>query len=128
PPECCVRSPTPTRLPTSSPWPPTSGCRHAATIHVRTATTGPARQGVAPMKATQATAEQIKLDWSNNPRWSGVTRPYSAEDVVRLRGSVHVEHSLARRGAERLWRSLHESDFVNALGALTGNQAMQQAK
>ena len=80
------------------------------------------------MKTTQPTAEQIRLDWSNNTRWNGVTRPYGAEDVARLRGTVHVEHSLARRGAERLWRSLHELDYVNALGALTGNQAMQQVK
>jgi isocitrate lyase len=74
------------------------------------------------------TAEQITLDWNNNPRWAGVQRNYSAEDVVRLRGTVAVEHSLARRGAERLWKSLHKEDFVNALGALTGNQAMQQVK
>ena len=78
--------------------------------------------------STQATAQQIALDWQNNPRWNGVTRPYAAEDVVRLRGTVHVEHSLAKRGAERLWRSLHELEFVNALGALTGNQALQQAR
>ena len=77
---------------------------------------------------TQSTAQQLTLDWQNNPRWNGVTRPYAAEDVVRLRGTVHVEHSLARRGAERLWRSLHELEFVNALGALTGNQALQQAR
>jgi isocitrate lyase len=74
------------------------------------------------------TAEQLKLDWANNPRWAGITRTYSAEDVVRLRGTVHVEHSLARLGAEKLWKSLHTEDFVNALGALTGNQAMQQVK
>ena len=80
------------------------------------------------MKTTLPTAEQITLDWNNNPRWTGVQRNYSAEDVVRLRGTVAVEHSLARRGAERLWKSLHQEDFVNALGALTGNQAMQQVK
>jgi isocitrate lyase len=80
------------------------------------------------MKNTLPTAEQIRIDWQNNPRWNGVTRPYSAEDVVRLRGTVHVEHSLARLGAEKLWKSLHNGDFVNALGALTGNQAMQQVK
>jgi isocitrate lyase len=81
------------------------------------------------MKTTSLpTAEQITLDWNNNPRWAGVQRNYSAEDVVRLRGTVAVEHSLARRGAERLWKSLHKEDFVNALGALTGNQAMQQVK
>ncbi|MDZ3823239.1 MAG: isocitrate lyase [Pseudoxanthomonas sp.] len=78
--------------------------------------------------STAPNAEQLKLDWANHPRWQGVQRPYGAEDVVRLRGTVHVEHSLARRGAERLWRSLHELPFVNALGALTGNQAMQQVK
>jgi isocitrate lyase len=80
------------------------------------------------MKTTLPTAEQIKLDWKNNARWTGVQRNYSAEDVVRLRGTVPVEHSLARRGAERLWKSLHQEEFVNALGALTGNQAMQQVK
>ncbi len=80
------------------------------------------------MKSTLHTAEQLKLDWANNPRWAGVTRTYSAEDVVRLRGSVHIEHSLARLGAEKLWKSLHREDFINALGALTGNQAMQQVK
>jgi isocitrate lyase len=81
------------------------------------------------MKSSQQlSAEQIKLDWANNPRWAGIKRNYTAEDVVRLRGTVHVEHSLARLGAEKLWKSLHTEDFVNALGALTGNQAMQQVK
>ena len=80
------------------------------------------------MKTHLPTAEQIELDWNNNPRWAGIRRHYSAADVVRLRGTVAVEHSLARHGAERLWKSLHEEDFVNALGALTGNQAMQQVK
>jgi isocitrate lyase len=84
-------------------------------------------EGIA-MKMQQPTAEQIKLDWSNNPRWHGIVRNYSAEDVVRLRGTVHVEHSLARLGAENLWNSLRNEPFVNALGALTGNQAMQQVK
>jgi isocitrate lyase len=80
------------------------------------------------MKQTLPTAEQIKIDWQNNPRWNGVSRPYRAEDVARLRGTVAVEHSLARRGAEKLWSHLHNEPFVNALGALTGNQAMQQVK
>jgi isocitrate lyase len=80
------------------------------------------------MKNTLPTAEQLKLDWANNPRWAGITRSYSAEDVVRLRGTVQIEHSIARLGAEKLWKSLHHEDFVNALGALTGNQAMQQVK
>jgi isocitrate lyase len=80
------------------------------------------------MKTALPTAEQLRLDWQNNPRWKGVTRSYRAEDVVRLRGTVAVEHSLARLGAEKLWRHLQTEDFVNALGALTGNQAMQQVK
>ncbi|MGA9335038.1 MAG: isocitrate lyase [Rudaea sp.] len=80
------------------------------------------------MKAVHASAEQIKLDWSNNSRWNGITRSYTAEDVVRLRGTVPIEYSLARRGAEKLWNRLHTDSYVNALGALTGNQAMQQVK
>ena len=80
------------------------------------------------MKNALPTAAQIQQDWSNNPRWNGVTRNYRADDVVRLRGTVQVEHSLARLGAEKLWASLHREEFVNALGALTGNQAMQQVK
>ena len=80
------------------------------------------------MKNHLPTAEQLKLDWANNPRWAGITRSYSAEDVVRLRGTVQIEHSLARLGAEKLWKSLHSEPFVNALGAMTGNQAMQQVK
>jgi len=77
---------------------------------------------------TTPAAEQLRKEWQTNPRWKGVERPYQAEDVVRLRGTVHVEHSLARLGAEKLWRFIHEKPFVNALGALTGNQAMQQVK
>jgi isocitrate lyase len=80
------------------------------------------------MKTLLPTAEQLKLDWTNNARWSGITRSYTAEDVVRLRGTVAIEHSLAKLGAEKLWRSLQGEDFVAALGALTGNQAMQQVK
>jgi isocitrate lyase len=67
-------------------------------------------------------------DWSNNPRWKGVTRKYSLGDVQRLQGSVVPEHTLARRGAEKLWELLHSEDFVPSLGALTGNQAVQQAR
>ena len=77
---------------------------------------------------TLPTADQLRHQWSTDPRWAGIERPYSAEDVVRLRGTVHVEHSIARLGATKLWNSLHSEDFVNALGALTGNQAMQQVK
>ena len=74
------------------------------------------------------TADQLRRDWATDPRWAGVERPYSAEDVVRLRGTVAVEHSIAKLGAAKLWHSLNSEDYVNALGALTGNQAMQQVK
>ena len=76
-------------------------------------------------------AEQIaalQKDWDTNPRWKGVTRPYTAEDVVRLRGSLQIEHTIAKRGADKLWDLVNNEPFVNALGALTGNQAMQQVK
>jgi len=72
--------------------------------------------------------QRIKRDWAENPRWKGVRRGYTAEDVHRLRGSLAIEHTLARRGAERLWKMLHEKPFVHSLGAMTGNQAMQQVK
>ncbi|MDC8014093.1 isocitrate lyase [Tahibacter soli] len=80
------------------------------------------------MKTTLPTAADLTHDWNTNPRWAGVTRNYSADDVVRLRGTVAIEHSLARLGAEKLWSHLGKEPFVNALGALTGNQAMQQVK
>jgi isocitrate lyase len=73
-------------------------------------------------------AAALRDAWENDARWRGVKRGYDADDVVRLRGSVRVEHTLARRGAEKLWRQMHELPFVNALGALTGNQALQQVK
>jgi isocitrate lyase len=66
--------------------------------------------------------------WKTDPRWKGIERPYSPEDVHRLRGSLHVEHTLARRGAERLWELLHSEPYVAALGALTGNQAIQMVQ
>ncbi|HFO1051834.1 MULTISPECIES: isocitrate lyase [Bacillus cereus group] len=72
--------------------------------------------------------EKLQENWELDTRWKGITRPYSAEDVIRLRGSIDIEHTLARRGAEKLWASLHTEDYINALGALTGNQAMQQVK
>ena len=79
-----------------------------------------------------ATREQqiaaLQQDWESNPRWKGIVRNYTAEDVVRLRGSVQIEHTLARRGAEKLWNLINNEPYVNALGALTGNQAMQQVK
>ena len=61
-------------------------------------------------------------------RWRGITRPYSSADVERVRGSLRIEHTLARRGAEKLWQLLHNEDYVPTLGAMTGNQAMQQVK
>jgi len=81
---------------------------------------------------TQPTRDQqiaaLEKDWATNPRWKGVQRNYTAADVVRLRGSLVVEHTLARRGAEKLWNLVNTEPFVNTLGALTGNQAMQQVK
>ena len=73
-------------------------------------------------------AAEIQKDWDTNERWKNVKRDYTAEDVVRLQGTITEEHTLARHGAERLWDKLHTEDFVNALGALTGNQAVQQVK
>jgi isocitrate lyase len=70
----------------------------------------------------------IDREWSTNSRWSGVERNYDAADVVRLRGSVRVEHSLARRGADRLWQLMHTDEYVNALGAMTGGQAVEMVK
>ena len=70
----------------------------------------------------------LAIEWETNSRWAGITRPYSAEDVERLRGSLHVEHTLAQVGAERLWNLLHSDPYVAALGAMTGNQAVQQVK
>lgn len=73
-------------------------------------------------------AKRLQESWEKHPRWKGIKRPYQAEEVLRLRGSVVVEHTLARRGAERLWNLLHQEPHVKALGALTGNQAVQQVK
>src|SRR5260221_10586186 len=73
-------------------------------------------------------ANDLTHEWASDPRWKDVTRPYSAEDVLRLRGTVRIEHTLAKLGAERLWKLLQEELYVAALGALTGNQAVQQVK
>ena len=75
---------------------------------------------------TNGNHQTLELTWATNPRWNGITRPYTPKDVQQLRGSIHVEHTLARIGAERLWNLLHTEPFVAALGALTGNQAVQQ--
>ena len=71
------------------------------------------------------TAASLADTWSNSPRWRGITRPYKAADVLKLRGSVHIEHSLARLGAEKFWRLLHSEKVIGALGCMTGNQAVQ---
>ena len=70
--------------------------------------------------------EKLKNDWNTNPRWNGVTRPYSAEEVLKLRSKVEIEYSIARAGSEKLWKRLNSQDYVAALGALTGNQAVQE--
>ena len=80
------------------------------------------------MLSFEEQAVQLELDWSENSRWKGVTRPYSAADVIRLRGSVGIEHTLATRGAHKLWELVNNEDFVPCLGALTGGQAVQQVK
>src|SRR5450830_1318886 len=80
------------------------------------------------MTTREQQIQALAQDWAENPRWTGVKRNYTADDVVRLRGSVQIEHTLAKRGAEKLWHLVNNEPFVNALGALTGNQAMQQVK
>jgi isocitrate lyase len=80
------------------------------------------------MTARKLEAQRLQKEWTESPRWKGVKRGYTADEVVRLRGSVAIEHTIARRGAEKLWKLLNEEPFVNTLGALTGNQAMQQVK
>ncbi|MCI6585471.1 MAG: isocitrate lyase [Mobiluncus porci] len=73
-------------------------------------------------------AQEIENDWKTNPRWKGVKRTYTADKVARLQGSVTQEHTLARMGAEKLWQGLHDNDYIHALGAITGNQAVEMAK
>jgi isocitrate lyase len=86
-------------------------------------TTGPT-----PAERQRAEAAELERTWASDPRWAGVRRDYTAEDVVRLRGTVREEFTLARRGAERLWELLHTKDYVHALGAITGNQAVQMVR
>ena len=78
------------------------------------------------MASTNGKPHNLQEEWTNSPRWAGIKRPYSQADVERLRGSVRIEHTLARLGSERLWNLLHSEPFTAALGALTGNQAVQQ--
>ena len=77
---------------------------------------------------TQERIQQVIQDWENNPRWKNVVRPYTAEEVVKLSGSYKIDYSIARMGAERLWNLLHSEHFVAGLGALTGNQAVQEVQ
>ncbi len=84
--------------------------------------------GKANYRGRQELIENLAASWQKDSRWEGITRPYSAEDVLRLRNSISIEHTLARLGANRLWELLHSEPFVATLGALTGNQAVQQVK
>ncbi|MFQ5638851.1 MAG: isocitrate lyase [bacterium] len=77
---------------------------------------------------THRSTTEIQQSWDKDPRWTGIKRPYTPEDVDRLRGTARIEYSLARMGAERLWKMLHSDDYLPALGALTGNQAIQQVE
>jgi isocitrate lyase len=83
-------------------------------------------QGMTPRQ--QAQTDQLAAQWAADPRWNGVTRSHTAADVVRLRGSIQEEHTLARRGAERLWDLVNTEEYINSLGAMTGNQAVQQIR
>jgi len=80
------------------------------------------------MDTIREQAARLQTEWHEDPRWAGTERTYTAEDVIRLRGSVQEEHTLARLGAQRLWSLLQSEDYVNSLGALTGNQAVQQVR
>jgi isocitrate lyase len=80
------------------------------------------------MTARELDAQRLQKEWNESARWKGIKRGYGPEDVVRLRGSLPIEHTLAKRGSEKLWRLLNSEAYVNSLGALTGNQAMQQVK
>src|ERR1700744_6579766 len=88
----------------------------------------PRQEANTDMTTISEQASQLQSQWEADPRWAGLERTYTAEDVIKLRGSVQEEHTLARLGAERLWRLLHREDYVNTLGALTGNQAVQQVR
>ena len=85
-------------------------------------------QPKSPVSGPQQQAAGLAQQWATDPRWRGTHRTYSADDVIRLRGSVQEERTLARLGARRLWALLHEEDYIAALGAVTGNQAVQQVR
>ena len=90
--------------------------------------TGHRLNGQAGPGSAAEQAARLSEEWAASPRWRSIRRTYSAQDVIRLRGTVREEHTLARLGAERLWRLLHERDYVHSLGAVTGNQAVQQVR
>ncbi|WP_261556791.1 isocitrate lyase [Frankia tisae] len=100
----------------------------AETKTTATATTAAAAAATTPANGAARAAEELAGRWATDPRWAGIERTYGAGEVIKLRGSVLEEHTLARRGAEKLWGLLHDTDYVHALGALTGNQAVQQVK
>ncbi len=89
-----------------------------------------ATPGQPPLRAgdQRQTAAELQESWDTDPRWDGIERTFTAEDVIRLRGSVREENTLARRGAENLWNLLHTEEYVRALGAYTGGQAVQQVR
>ncbi|WP_261575308.1 isocitrate lyase [Frankia gtarii] len=93
-----------------------------------TKTTVTTTAATTPANGVAQAAEELAGRWATDPRWAGIERTYGAGEVIKLRGSVLEEHTLARRGAEKLWGLLHDTDYVHALGALTGNQAVQQVK
>jgi isocitrate lyase len=95
------------------------------TTNGQTTANGHGHQGGSPVRERAA---ELRREWSSDPRWHAIDRTYTAEDVLRLRGSVQEEHTLARLGAQRLWTLLQQEDFVSSLGAITGNQAVQQVK
>jgi isocitrate lyase len=80
------------------------------------------------MNTKEQRIQNLKKEWANNPRWEGIERPYSAEEVIKLQGSYQIEYTIAKLGAQRLWERLHQQSYIGALGALTGNQAVQQVQ
>jgi isocitrate lyase len=86
----------------------------------------PSHDGHSSNGSRNRSAHALARHWTEDRRWQGIVRPYSAEEVIRYRGSLRIEYTLARHGAERLWRLMHSDDYIHALGALTGNQAVQQ--
>ena len=77
---------------------------------------------------TNSRAMELQESWEMDERWNGITRPYTAEDVIKLRGSIDIEHTLARRGAEKLWNQIMQEDYVNALGALNRESSCSASK